>query len=90
MVPCELRCHTLGACPVCLLQHGYNYGQPDYILCLPQACSEICLGSTICCAFKELKFTVLTFLQPRVPRKPIVHQKKDRPLRQTPEQHQGL
>ena len=63
---------------VCLLQHGYDYGQPDYVPFLPGSCSGICLGSIICFAF-----AVLTFLQPRAPSKPIVRQKKGQQHKQT-------
>jgi hypothetical protein len=78
------RIHTSSdmSCLLCLsnvpLQHGYDYGQPDYIPFLPGFCSGICLGSIICFAH-----TVMTFLQPRAPSQPIVQQKKGQQPRQT-------
>lgn len=64
--------------PVLSAQHGYEYGQPDHVPFLPEPCSGVCLGSII-----NLAFTVLTFLQPRAPSKPVVQHKKNQPPKQT-------
>jgi hypothetical protein len=42
-----------------LLQHGYNYGSPDYVDILPPSCSGLCLAAVI-----NLCFEVLAYLQP--------------------------
>jgi hypothetical protein len=65
--------HALSA-----LQHGYDYGQPDFVPFLPEACSGICLGSIL-----NFAFTVLTILQPCAPNTRSTQYKKGQPPRQT-------